>query len=319
MSLDTLQHEFIHSVSKSNKDNTYKLALAKFLLDFAHENKVTADIEINYSTIAEAFLKYYWFQECKYKFKQDSKTNDDPAVIKAIRKYCGTEYIHETYEKYFEENKHLKIKIKNEITTNGFKDVIPRFQSGHDLFYIHTHSISDNGKRFRASETKSIVLRKEGHSFLKQNYVLLNHLTLFEWAKFIESRNFSPRIISKIENQGIETRKNLSSARKRLEQIQGNCFYCEASLTEKQVHVDHFIPWSYIYTNDDWNFVLACEECNRTKTNNLAPLEYLKKIVKRNHENNLIQVNKDIEELYSQCFNAGFKKIRKEKLLKHIS
>ena len=38
-----------------------------------------------------------------------------------------------------------------------------------------------------------------------------------------------------------------------------NCFYCGKKLNNK-IHVDHFIPWSFIKTDNLWNFVLACPQ-----------------------------------------------------------
>lgn len=64
-----LENLFIHIISKGKKDNTYKFALAKFLLDYSLKLQDIEDTKIYYDEISEAFLKYYWFQECKYKIK----------------------------------------------------------------------------------------------------------------------------------------------------------------------------------------------------------------------------------------------------------
>jgi len=88
-----MQKLFNSIVSQSVKDNTYKFALTKFLLDYVHENEESNICQISYNEIAEKFLEYYWFQECKYKLKQDFKVERMPMVIRIIRKYCGVEYI----------------------------------------------------------------------------------------------------------------------------------------------------------------------------------------------------------------------------------
>lgn len=60
------------------------------------------------------------------------------------------------------------------------------------------------------------------------------------------------------------------------------CFYCMKPL--KQIHVDHFIPWSYIQNDVLWNFVLACPTCNKSKNNRMAKVDYLYALVARNEE-----------------------------------
>ena len=88
-----LEELFIHIISKGKKDNTYKFALAKFLLDYSLKVQNIKDTKIYYDEISEAFLKYYWFQECKYKIKQDFKQSSQPIVITIIQNFCGTDYI----------------------------------------------------------------------------------------------------------------------------------------------------------------------------------------------------------------------------------
>ncbi len=68
-------------------------------------------------------------------------------------------------------------------------------------------------------------------------------------------------------------------------------FYCGKKLKSK-VHVDHFIPWSFVKDDKIWNFVLSCPECNIRKNNRVPSIDYLEKIEYRNKKiqtvNNLI-------------------------------
>lgn len=123
----TFEELFIHIISKGKKDNTYKFALAKFLLDYSLNLRDIEDTKIYYREISEAFLKYYWFQECKYKIKQDFKQSSQPVVITIIQNFCGTEYIPDSYDKYFKKNK-FKEDLTKLIEKKCLNDVIPRFQ-----------------------------------------------------------------------------------------------------------------------------------------------------------------------------------------------
>lgn len=103
-----------------------------------------------------------------------------------------------------------------------------------------------------------------------------------------------------------------------------NCFYCEDPLpkeSKKLVHVDHVIPWSYIYEDELWNLVLACEKCNRKKYNSLPSDNFLKKLIDRNLKftniNNIFKKSilkldlienheKVIKKHYQNCRDYGF-------------
>jgi hypothetical protein len=62
------------------KDNTYKFALARFLVDYAYhldDTYVKTNLEydtneiIEFTTIAKFFLEYYWHQICKYTIRKN--------------------------------------------------------------------------------------------------------------------------------------------------------------------------------------------------------------------------------------------------------
>lgn len=123
-----MQKLFNSIVDRGVKDNTYKFALTKFLLDYARENELSGTKTITYSVIAENFLEYYWFQECKYKLKQDFKIERMPMVIRIIRKYCGEEYIPENYEKYFNNKPDIKRRM---MVLNQ-----QRYKSAHRIHFL---------------------------------------------------------------------------------------------------------------------------------------------------------------------------------------
>ena len=312
-----MEHAFIEIVAKGAKSNTYKFALAKFLLDYSRSKKVIADYQITYREIATKFLEYYWFQECKYKFKQDFNKDKMPVIIRLIQKYCGTEYIPETYEKYFKDKKDIQEKLILEIEKQCFRDVIPRFQpSGENPFYVHSHQASTNGRKYAppSPDKRYITLKYNALSFLKEEYEVLSKVLILEWAKFLEKTNFTPRLISKIELMKDPKRNSLNKYKKVLLEMESQCFYCGTSLENTQVHIDHFIPWSYIYEDEIWNLVQACSSCNLVKSDSLAPKQCIQKIVARNEDHRLLKWNRNIVEYYENCYKAGFNIINTEKL-----
>jgi hypothetical protein len=122
-------------ITKGRKDNTYKFALARFLIDHAEShdeqyirNKIATDTdkEIEYSRIAKSFLRYYWHQICKYNIRQNFNSEKLPLIVQIIQDIFGQDYIPEPFESMDE----IKIaKAESEIRKKCFSEVIPRFQN----------------------------------------------------------------------------------------------------------------------------------------------------------------------------------------------
>lgn len=55
----------------------------------------------------------------------------------------------------------------------------------------------------------------------------------------------------------------------------GTCFYCGRSVQVRDVHVDHFVPWSRIPNDGLTNLVVADTRCNLAKRDNYADLDLL--------------------------------------------
>jgi len=58
------------------------------------------------------------------------------------------------------------------------------------------------------------------------------------------------------------------------------CYYCgvPAALGVKVLHIDHVIPVDLGGTNDPWNLVAACWDCNSGKTNGVPTEELIERV-----------------------------------------
>lgn len=58
------------------------------------------------------------------------------------------------------------------------------------------------------------------------------------------------------------------------------CYYCgvPAAMGIKQLHIDHVIPVSLGGTNDPWNLVAACWDCNAGKTNGAPTVDLIERV-----------------------------------------
>lgn len=120
--------------------------------------------------------------------------------------------------------------------------------------------------------------------FMKYKRLLVD-VNNYQLALFLEKYNSTEKI------SGILTKVEIISRRKSLKEFEvllkeagfRNCFYCHKGL-KNGVHVDHFIPWSYVQNDRLWNFVLACPSCNSSKSNKLANETYLNELLIRNKQ-----------------------------------
>ena len=119
----------------------------------------------------------------------------------------------------------------------------------------------------------------------------IEKLNYYSWAKFLEQINDDNALIRVIDKLELATprRDDLSIYREILRrEFEGDiCFYCKGELKRK-VHVDHFIPWSFVKDDKMWNFVLACPRCNERKNNKIPPKECLVRIESRNKKIRLL-------------------------------
>jgi hypothetical protein len=127
LSSNDLVNTFIFILCKGKKDNTYKFALARFLVDYAtglDESDCNRNVVISFETIAESFLKYYWHQVCKYRIRQNPNPNKLPLIVKIIYNIFGSKPI----SKGLEDQDAEKIpEAEKRITRDCFKEVIHRF------------------------------------------------------------------------------------------------------------------------------------------------------------------------------------------------
>ena len=133
---------------------------------------------------------------------------------------------------------------------------------------------------------KILQFNPAAYEFLLKFQEVLFRLNNYELTRFIQSRNESHSnevIINNIEN--ITKRESLTEYRELLlTYSEPRCFYTNATLVEGKgkIVVDHFIPWSFVHSDNLWNFVLTTPSLNSRKSNKLPSNEYVNKLFLRN-------------------------------------
>jgi 5-methylcytosine-specific restriction endonuclease McrA len=311
-------------LTKGKKDNTYKFALARSLIDYCYKKDIS-DLKkkvvkneselIEFQTLSKDFLKYYWHQILKYKIKQNFNSEKPPLVVNIIKNIFEKNYNpKDTFRDVEMHQKDSIILAENKIAKVCFREVIPKF---HNI----PNGNDKSNEIFYEQRKNSISVKPQAMLFFRENYVLLYKTVILEWSKFLEKINRGlPMLISKIETDEIR-RSSPEIPYKILRKHFNTCFYCKNSLSteRKNVHVDHFIPWSYVFENEIWNLVLACEGCNNDKRDSLYPIE---RIIERNtiHLREIEGMSKSLAKLdpqmdwqreirrqYQNCVEQGFR------------
>lgn len=294
------------------KRNTYKFGLIKALLDNLFNGKRTDyGVIFYFDDLFGRFTENYWNLVVKYDIRQMRK--DGKAVLSKV------EYILKSlidaeptlqileFEAITDEKKR---NIVDNVIVECKKYVIGALYNDFDGI-IYSFDLND----------KSLTLNYVIYEFMLKHKAELEKLNYYSWAKFLEHINDDNVLIHLLEKLELSTpkRENLSIYRKILfkELEECTCFYCGKNL-EKKIHVDHFIPWSYIKDNKMWNFVLSCPSCNEKKNNKIPNQKFLLKLENRNRSLQFIdnKVIKDdfigytdglLRKIWHYAKNSGFK------------
>lgn len=215
--------------------------------------------------------------------KADFQTRRAPNIIHAIRGAFGDGRQPARFEEADEEK---KARARQDILRGVFGHarsktslVVPKFQKVKEGRY----AVDRNVLYEYSDDMQAIYLKPDAFAFFKRNSRILSMAVLAEWAKFLEKINGSlPRLIAKIE---LERRRGPLAAFKEMYcPHTEHCFYCRDRLEEDYTHVDHFLPWSYIFEDEAWNLVLACRDCNSKKSDSLPQEEFRDGLIKRNQD-----------------------------------
>jgi 5-methylcytosine-specific restriction endonuclease McrA len=259
--------KFIYS-SKSKNQSSYKYGFIRSILENLYNNDATNKIEL--TSIFSTFTRVYWNLVIHEKLKQTDSSHEASGIERLLVEFKEQNNIHD---------KVLFDKLSTDLQLSLEKQV---FKIGKR--YVVGALYGDSQGKFYSFNLKEnfICLNPPVLSFLKKHQETVFKLNNYELAKFLLQNNkHTPHnIIAIIEN--ISKRGNLNIYRKTLEKHESDCFYCNTNLKNKQIEVDHFIPWSFIHSDNLWNLVLSCNQCNRIKKDRIPDRLFLEKLFVRN-------------------------------------
>lgn len=260
----------------SRKRNTYKFGVIKSLLDNIFNGRVVSNgIYYTYEEIFGRFAENYWNLVTKYDLRQMRK--DGKSIYSKVETIIMTVAAKNSLVKSLEFdslNRETRNKLVKQVTAECKNCVLGALYEDFDGI-IYDFDLKEGG----------LTLNHCIYDFMLKYKVELEKLNYYSWAKFLEQINDDSvltRVIGKLE-LATPHREDLSIYREilRKEFEEDTCFYCGIKLNKK-IHVDHFIPWSFVKNDKMWNFVLSCPTCNVRKNNKLPQIDYIIRIEERN-------------------------------------
>lgn len=278
--------------TKSRNQSSYKFGFVRSLIDNLYN--VDQDLRLEYDKIYYTFCQVYWNLVVKYGLKQTDRSHKQSAIERILKNFQAK---YEIPKEIVFDQLHMDLQLEalSKVKTEGKK-------------YVVGAVYGDTEGTFYEFSTKKEYLRFNPvvYRFMQQFQQVILKLNNYDWARFLQKNNPVPQdFITAVEC--ISKRSSLDYFRDILERFtEYKCFYCGADLKRAVVHVDHFIPWSYIHSDNLWNFVLACKKCNLAKRDKIPGRKFLHLLLVRN---NILMNNS------SSIIEKEFRSYSKKKIL----
>ena len=116
-----------------------------------------------------------------------------------------------------------------------------------------------------------IQIQKEWADYIKQNYEIIEGWIELNLIQYLQRRNPSvPGIVDKLFPPKERNLEKVKKYWKMIVAIKPICeIYGENPLNEKNISIDHFVPWSYVAHDELWNLTPTTRSINSSKSNSL--------------------------------------------------
>ncbi|MBT2571537.1 HNH endonuclease domain-containing protein [Planococcus sp. ISL-110] len=292
--------------SQTMKTTSYKYALLRAFLENLY--KANGRLELSFDQLAESFAKLYWNLVIRNGYSQGHQAQIEKDLKDLQVKFTIPEGV--SFEALQESH-------QAELVQRVENNILKKYVVG--ALYADT-----NGLLYGFSKKdRKVVLTPSSYEFLLKYQTTVFKLANYELAKFLQKKNpylTQGILLDEIEN--ITQRESLKQFQQLIVAHSGSfCFYTDKPLlqTHRTIAVDHFVPWSFVHSDELWNFVLTSTQLNSRKGSKLPAEPYLEKLHERNQlfkQNGDIYVKQYMENysfqqfvrLYGYAELNGFKK-----------
>ena len=261
-------------IREGEMENTYKMVWIRSIVESCVLDPRSS--LIHFDQLSEKIFGYYWNQTIFFGLKQCPNPNRLPKIYQIVLEEIDQYQKTNGYKpEWFSRVKNL-IKVPLSDISNVLKtDVCWRFPklNGKDF---DVYGLDKNNRTINVRYPELI----------KEYSDILFELINYRWTQKLEEFNHSPRISRKVLGTDRERvrRGSLSKFREYLdlENPDRICFFTNKPLTDKDLSIDHILPWSYMYSDDLWNLVYVDRSHNSSKSNLIPDEDVIEKLEQRN-------------------------------------
>ena len=154
----------------------------------------------------------------------------------------------------------------------GKKELIDRINAYYRLLYKFDQ-LNGLGTRIHFDEKWS--------EYIVKNQIIIKGWLKYNLVEYLQRRN--PNVPGVIDKLYPPQERKLEDIQKYWKQIMTICpvveIYGGDELKEKDISIDHFVPWSYVANDEIWNLHPTTKSINSAKSNSLPKWEkYFKKL-----------------------------------------
>jgi 5-methylcytosine-specific restriction endonuclease McrA len=255
----------------ASMSSTYKPALLKALLRCV---RLGDRSEISLEAIGREFTRLYWNQTVVYHLRQAASLSKEASAVKLIREAARTHGVRDLDLLPRDARAALDKKMAKLLQVN----VLEAFHATKPETMPRLYEWVPG--------SAAITVGPDIRAFMRANEAPLELIGNYYWALFLENTNrLAPRIVQKVQRNALD-RQSLQRYLTILKQdSDGRCFYCKRSFDAAvRVTVDHVIPWSFLLEDPLWDLVLACAQCNGSKSDWLPAEASLRALLERNRK-----------------------------------
>ena len=189
-------------------------------------------------------------------------------------------------------DKRVKDKVKILLNKVPFRFQSPWIDTSNDTeMKLRSQSLENNClySLTGSGENLMVTINPKWELYLKTNYEILRDFAFWNLSLFLQSKNPNvPNIAGKLIRP--ESREALTKQKKfwnKVIEIGGPlyCIYTGKGLYVNDFDLDHFIPWSFVSHNQNWNLIPADGSFNSSKSDRIPDLDYyLPKMTKMQHQ-----------------------------------
>jgi hypothetical protein len=167
--------------------------------------------------------------------------------------------------------------LRDDLVNTRITELADRAMPGHRTPYCFT------------TDRMALVMDHEWLEYFLQNNAILRGWTSLKLAEYLQSRNPNiPGIVAKLTPPLVRDSLSRQTAwwREALTILgdRARCIYSGSRLSPTEFSLDHYLPWSFVAHNRDWNLVPATRAVNSSKSDRIPDTSHIAALARLQHE-----------------------------------